>query len=211
MLKTPLQSTGVFLRQSSSRKFFALLALVALGGWLAWLGDTSQPSPITPLPQTHGEPDYYLEKARVQRFDEQGRHYQTLHAEVVTHYPEEELAEAENLQVDHWTAQGDHWRLTAQVGELMQNQQLLLRQEVRLQPQEPENPATPEFLTQRLWLNSQEDLAHTQDEVLMQGSNNTTRGQGLLAELDSGRIQLLEDVQTLYYPRTSLRQPQDSP
>lgn len=198
-----------FTRQPANRKLFSLLALVLLGGWLVWLQDLPRTSPHTPLPQEHGEPDYYLERAELKRYNSEGRHFQTLEGEVVTHYPESDLIQVTRPRLQHWTANEQLWVITALKGEMRDDQEIFLEDEVRLTPINPASAYTPEFLTQRLWLDTQEETAQTPDPVTFQSSTGSTQGQGLFATLDQGQVTILEEVHSHYLTQLPVSENQD--
>ncbi|WP_310695748.1 LPS export ABC transporter periplasmic protein LptC [Marinospirillum sp.] len=206
-LKTAIQG---FIQQPGNRKLFSLLALVLVGGWLVWLQDLSQPAPHTALPQEHGEPDYYLEQAELKRFNSEGRHFQTLEGEVITHYPESDLTHLTQPHVRHWTPSQQLWVIQAHDGEIRGEEEIFLENEVRLTPINPNSDYTPEFLTRRLWLDIQQETAQTSDPVTFQSPAGLTQGNGLFATLDQGQVTLLQDVQSHYLTQLPDSENQDT-
>gem|GEM_PF-1845904 len=206
-LKTTAQG---FIRQPGNRKLFSLLALVLIGGWLVWLQDLSKPPPRTALPQEHGEPDYYLEQAKLKRFNGEGRHFQTLEGEVITHYPESDLTYLTHPYVQHWTQSQQLWVIQAKEGEIRGEEEVFLENEVRLTPINPNSGYTPEFLTRRLWLDIQQETAQTSDPVTFQSPSGITHGKGLFATLDQGQVTILEDIQSHYLTQLPDSENQDS-
>lgn len=97
-----------------------LLLLLALGGGLALLDlrDTPRPGPV-PGGEA-GEPDYYLEDARLTRFDAQGLPHQRLDSPRLTHTPHDDvtrLARPQGRLLDDsgrvWLASGERGTLGA--------------------------------------------------------------------------------------------------
>ena len=198
-----------FILQPSNRKLFSILALALLGGWLVWLQDLPKSSPRTALPQEHGEPDYYLEQAALKRYNSEGRHFQTLEGEVVTHYPDSELTQVTQPLLHHWTENQQLWIIRARQGEMRGENKVFLEKDVRLTPINPESAYTPEFLTQRLWLDTQEETAETPDSVTFFSDTGSTQGLGLFATLDQGQVNLLEDVHSHYLTQLPASEHQD--
>lgn len=184
--------------QPGNRKLAGVAALVLLGGWLVWLQDFSQPAPRAQLPQLHGEPEYYLEVAQLKRYNSEGRHFQTLQGQVVTHYPESQLTTVDRPRLQHWAEDGQLWVLSAREGEMLDQGDLYLHQQVRLTPINPDSLYTPEFLTERLWLDTIQETARTLDPVSFTSPGGTTLGLGLFAQLDLGQVEILEQVRSEY-------------
>ncbi|MEQ6918359.1 LPS export ABC transporter periplasmic protein LptC [Halomonas aquatica] len=95
-----------------------LLLLFALGGGLALLDLQDAPLP-GPVPGgASGEPDYYLENARLTRFDAKGQPHQRLDTPRLTHTPHDDITRLQRPQgklLDDsgrvWLARGDRGTL----------------------------------------------------------------------------------------------------
>lgn len=185
-------------RQRAGRSLLIFFTLVLLAGWLMWLETSSQSSPQIALPKEHGEPEYYLEEAKLKRYNSQGQLFQILDGLRVTHYPEQQLTQIKRPVMQHWSDTGQLWRMSAKQGEMYKDQTIYLENQVVISPINPNSSYTPEFLTQRLWLDSQNQTAQTFDPVVFQSPSGTTEGVGLFATLDQGHVHLLEDVKSQY-------------
>ncbi|TLF49642.1 LPS export ABC transporter periplasmic protein LptC [Halomonas urmiana] len=97
-----------------------LLLLLALGGGLALLDLQEAPLP-GPVPgDASGEPDYYLEDARLTRFDAAGQPHQRLDTPRLSHTPHDDVTRLEqpkgrlyDTSGRVWLASGDHGTLGA--------------------------------------------------------------------------------------------------
>ncbi|SFC03928.1 LPS export ABC transporter protein LptC [Marinospirillum celere] len=210
-MKAVTASLQRLLNQPSHRKIGGLVALALLGGWIVWLQDFSQSPPRAQLPQVHGEPDYYLEDATLKRYNAQGRHHQTLEGKVVTHYPNTQLTTVDLPRVHHWSEDGQLWILSALEGEIREDNEIYLQENVRLTPINPDSAYTPEFATQRLWLDTQTETARTPDPVSFSSQGGLTQGLGLFAQLATGQIEILEQVSSEYLTEFTSRNTQEQP
>jgi lipopolysaccharide export system protein LptC len=101
-----------------SFRVWLLLLLLALGGLLVWLDPRDTPDP-GPVPRDEaGEPDYYLEEARLTRFDAEGRAHQRLDTPRLVHTPHDDVTRATTPVAQlfdrggrRWIASGDEGRL----------------------------------------------------------------------------------------------------
>lgn len=101
-------------------RLWLLLLLLLLGGALVWLDPGEAPAP-GPVPQdAAGEPDYFLEEARLTRFDATGMAYQRLDTPSLSHTPHDDITRLERpvaALIDNddrrWVARGDAGRLGA--------------------------------------------------------------------------------------------------
>jgi lipopolysaccharide export system protein LptC len=101
-----------------SFRLWLLLILLGLGAFLAWLAPWQTPTP-GPVPTDEaGEPDYYLEEARLTRFDTQGRAHQRLDSPRLVHTPHDDVTRAVtpiahliDREGRRWIANGDEGRL----------------------------------------------------------------------------------------------------
>lgn len=97
-----------------------LLLLLALGGALTML-DLREATRLGPVPEGEtGEPDYFLENARLTRFDDQGRPHQRLDTPRLAHTPLDDITRLERPRVRlldasqrTWLASGDRGVLGA--------------------------------------------------------------------------------------------------
>jgi len=78
-----------------------LMALLALGTW--WLVKNSpRPAPDVPTAAVRHEPDYTMQRFTVQRFTPAGRLRAQLEGEELRHYPDNDTAEIDHVQLRAW-------------------------------------------------------------------------------------------------------------
>ncbi|HEY1181101.1 MAG TPA: LPS export ABC transporter periplasmic protein LptC [Rhodocyclaceae bacterium] len=78
----------------NSSALFPLLMLLLLAGLTFWLERASQQE-TTVSGKTRHDPDYIVNNFTIKRFDAQGKLYQTLTANEMRHYPDDDSTEAE--------------------------------------------------------------------------------------------------------------------
>lgn len=184
----------------SLRKLGALFALISLGALVVWFQDINLPAPRAPLPEKHGEPDYYVEEARLTRFNNQGQRLQTLKAKQVTHYPEKDLSLFEKPLLHHYSEQGQVWQVVAEQAEHLGEDTIYLENKVVITPLDPDSVYLPEFSTERLWVDTQTGKAHTPDPVSFISPGGNTNGQGLEIYMNTGLAEILQAVEGHYLP-----------
>ncbi|WP_084482820.1 LPS export ABC transporter periplasmic protein LptC [Marinospirillum minutulum] len=192
-------------RFPSLRKLGALLALIALGILVVGIQDLSLPPPHASLPEQYGEPDYYVEAARLTRFNAEGKRLQTLNSVQATHYPEKDLTLFESPLMHHYSEQGQVWRVVAKRAENLAKKDIYLEEEVIITPLNPDSTYLPEFFTDRLWVDTQTNIAHTKDPVSFISPSGKTTGKGLQLNMDTGLAEILQEVQGSYLPSPAIQ------
>lgn len=185
---------------TSLTKLGALALLISLGALVVWLQDLNLPAPHAQLPEQYGEPDYFVENASLSRFNAQGQRLQKVNSSQVTHYPEKDITLFEKPLMHHYTQQGQAWQVTAKRAEHLGEDIIYLEEQVVITPLNAHSAYLPEFVTQRLWVNSTTQTAYTNDAVSFISPSGTTQGQGLQANLSSGLVEILQAVQGSYLP-----------
>lgn len=179
-------------------KLGALIALISIGALMVWLQEINLPTAHTLLPAEHGEPDYYIEVAQLTRFNVQGQRIQRLDSEQVTHYPEQDISLFEKPLMHHYSPQGQVWRVLAERAEHRGENEIYLEDNVVITPINPNSAYIPEFLTDRLWIDSLANLASTPDPVSFISPGGITTGKGFSIELNTGLAEILQEVKGNY-------------
>ena len=99
-------------------RFWLVVILLGLGAWLAFLDprDTIIPNMI---PKNEaGEPDYYLEDARLTRFNAQGLAYQRATTPRLAHTPEDDVTRLQTPDLALIDDDGRDWIASADEGRL---------------------------------------------------------------------------------------------
>lgn len=183
-----------------SFRIWLFLLLLGLGGLIAWL-DPWQ-APVTgPVPTDEaGEPDYFLEEARLTRFDADGRAHQRLESPRLVHTPHDDvtrvatpLAHLIDREGRLWVASGNEGRLGAG------GNPLTLSGDARLHAPEERWQLDTELL------HFDADAGHAWSETpaLLQQPPQRMRGERFDAWIHDNRARLTDNVRGYHPPETA--------
>lgn len=178
------------------RLWLALLVL-ALGGVLAVIEQRGVTLP-GPVPSDGaGEPDFYLENARMTRFDEQGNPHQRLDTPRLVHTPEDDVTRAVTPRLRIYDAAGRTWFASGQAGTLGAGGNLLtLQGDARL-----EAPGQGwRLTTDVLVYDGDTRHAWSESEVLLRQFEQRIRGERFDAWIDTSRMRLAGNVRGHHPP-----------
>ncbi|MBB3191642.1 LPS export ABC transporter periplasmic protein LptC [Halomonas cerina] len=180
-----------------SYRVWLFLLLLALGGGLALLDMRDTPPP-GPVPRdAAGEPDYYLEEARLTRFDAAGRPHQQLTTPRLVHTPQDDVTRLEaprarliDASQRVWLAHGDTGTLGAG------GNPLTLTGHAQL-----EAPAERWHLATEI-LHYDADAGHAWSEtpVVLRQPPQTMRAERFDAWIDDSRARLTDNVRGHHPP-----------
>ncbi|KAA0020860.1 LPS export ABC transporter periplasmic protein LptC [Salinicola corii] len=174
------------------RRLGLLVLLLALGGGLTYLDQRGENDQEPVIGNTVGEPDYYLEDARMTRFDEQGRAYQRLETPRLVHTPSDDIIRTEAPHGYLTDDQQRQWQVTSQTGQLSRSgEQLTLQGDARLV--QPEQAWSLE--TQTLHYDNREAHAWSDTPSVLRQHNQSMRGNRFDAWINEDRMRLTDNVQ----------------
>ncbi|MFP4138679.1 MAG: LPS export ABC transporter periplasmic protein LptC [Halomonas sp.] len=181
-----------------------VLVLLALGAGLALL-DQREPGPTGQVPRdAAGEPDFYLENARLTRFDAEGQPHQRVTTPRLSHTPEDDVTRLETPRTRLHDRDGREWRAAGERGELgPDGNPLRLDGDVRLEAPEERWELTTETL------HYDADTAHawsTTPATLRQPPQRMS-GERFDAWLDDNRARLTDNVRGHHPPETAEESP----
>lgn len=180
-----------------SPKWWLALILLALGGLLALIEQRDIVLPGPAPTSASGEPDYYLEDVTLTRFDAAGTAHQRLETPRLTHTPVDDVTRFETPDARLVDDRGRVWFASADKGRLGANANpLTLSGDAQLQTPEQGWRINSEVLvydadTGHAWSDSDTVLRKFQQRV---------RGDRFDAWLDSGRLQLRDNVRGHHPP-----------
>ncbi|SEI40020.1 LPS export ABC transporter protein LptC [Allopseudospirillum japonicum] len=203
-LRRTWQTMRQNLSKYTSSSWLGLLGLIALG-ILVWLmQETHYSPPETALPNAQGEPDYYLENARLTLFNAQGQAQHQIFTPKLTHYPQTQnvhLAQPQMLTLDQ---KGSQWQLLAQQAYYNEAQQDL-RLEGNILLTQTESQLSIQL--QALQLDLEQGLAYSEHALrLLQGNVWELNAQGIQLDLNTGNVTLPAQVRAHY--QTAPKQPE---
>lgn len=177
----------------------SVLVLLVIAGFTAWLYNRTHQPPAPPPQGPVGPrpPDYTLSHATVMRYDRQGKLQLKLHAIRIAHEPKSGRSRLKTVRLDYFANPVQHWRVTARRGILSANGRTLdLIGDVHAWQLNQPQPA--QVNTSRVTLELKARLLHTRAVVVIHQGFNQLTGKGLLANLDTGKMHLMEDVHGNY-------------
>nr|WP_298410095.1 LPS export ABC transporter periplasmic protein LptC [uncultured Halomonas sp.] len=178
-------------------KFWLALILLALGGLLTFIEQRDAPSP-GPVPRdTAGEPDFYLEGARMTRFDAEGKPYQRLETPRLVHTPVDDVIRATTPDIRLYDDEGRTWFAGSNSGTLgPEGNPLTLEGDAWLEA--PEQGWRLE--TQTLVYDTHERHAWSESEARLSQHQQRVRGERVDAWIDSARMRLNGNVRGVHPP-----------
>ncbi|WP_136067009.1 LPS export ABC transporter periplasmic protein LptC [Modicisalibacter radicis] len=180
-----------------SYKWWLALILLALGGLLALIEQRDDPLPGPAPTSSNGEPDYYLEDARLTRFDAAGTAHQRLETPRLTHTPEDDVTHLETPDARLVDDHGRVWFANADTGRLGANANpLTLSGDAQLEAPEQGWQINSEVLV----YDADTGHAWSESEAVLRKFQQRVRGDRFDAWLDSGQMQLNGNVRGHHPP-----------
>ncbi|MFC3283575.1 LPS export ABC transporter periplasmic protein LptC [Litchfieldella rifensis] len=186
-----------------SPKLWLLLILLLVGGILAMF-EAREPRPPGPVPRDEaGEPDYYLEDARLTRFDDSGKAYQRLDTPRLVHTPQDDVTRSQTPTARFFDNDGRTWFGHGDVGILSSGGNLLtLEGDARLNaPNEGW-----QLDTEVLHVNTDSGHAWSETPSLLQQPPQWVRGNRFDAWIEEDRMQLTDNVRGFHPPASDEEQ-----
>ncbi|MBB3231548.1 LPS export ABC transporter periplasmic protein LptC [Halomonas stenophila] len=176
-----------------------LLVLLALGGGLALLDQREASRPGAVPRDAAGEPDYFLEDARLTRFDVQGRPHQRLETPRLVHTPDDDVTRLATPDVRLRDDSGRRWLATAARGRLgAGGNPLLLEGDARLSaPRERWH-----LETEALHYDADTGHAWSETPALLRQPPQRMRGERFDAWIHDNRARLTDNVRGHHPPTT---------
>lgn len=180
-----------------SPKWWLALILLALGGLLALIEQRNIPLPAPPPTAESGEPDYYLEDAKLTRFDAAGNAYQRLATPRLTHTPIDDVTRLESPDARLVDDRGRVWFASADTGRLGANANpLTLSGNAQL-----EAPGEGWRINSEVLIYDADDNhAWSESDAVLRKFQQRVRGDRFDAWLDSGQMQLNGNVRGYHPP-----------
>lgn len=173
----------------------ALLALTAALGFFFWAFEDDDSSPFELTSNDEEAPTWYWYNAHFWSFSETGSIAQDATAIDVKHYNEEDVTYLSEPRVTSYLNEEDIWYTRAERGEMRDNNQVIeLYTDVAIR----KAGGSINMRTQKLVLDRDRDMAHTDLPVTITGEGNRTEGVGMQAWLKREKVELLSRVRSTY-------------
>ncbi len=178
---------------------FLLLALVA-GSW--WLLNPSEQQDIDTAAEAF-EDGYYLIDAEISNTNNEGVAQYQLKAKRIDHNPADDSITLQKLELIYDTQSRQHWLITATEGWLDGNRdRMILDGNVLLNGINSDGEQTNDttIATERLTLSIKDNTASTTRQVNIRTSGGELNADGLQADLENQKINLLSNVRGTFTP-----------
>jgi lipopolysaccharide export system protein LptC len=189
--------------QRITTKLRSLLPLLALSALLLgsyWLSIQVLPLVSVSSEQRH-DVDYVIDNLTSTTLDELGQPHQTLAAEKMWHYPDDDTT---HLQMPHLTSffsDGPPSHITAQTGTLdNKNDDIYLYNDVKVVRPSRDNMSEQQFETDYLHVAPDRDWADTDHPVLMLSKKNKISAVGMELDNRLRTVKLLSQVRATHDP-----------
>ena len=178
-------------------KLWLALLVLALGGVLAIIEqrDVSLPGPVPT--DAAGEPDFYLEGARMTRFDAQGEPYQRLETPRLVHTPVDDVIRTTTPQIRLYDDEGRVWFASADKGQLgPDGNPLTLKGDAWLEAPDEGWRLDTEVLV----YDTEKGHAWSESEARLSQHRQRVRGERFDAWIDESRMRLTDNVRGMHPP-----------
>lgn len=176
------------------RIFATLVFIVVIGGTIVFGGQQTETIAPTVVEEPR-DPGYAAHDAKLVQTGPDGHPLYTLNADVIRQQPNDNTVELEHATLGFNDANGSLWTARGEHGEVGQNSGIVtLSDNVHVEgtPQGTQQPA--EITTSRLTFDTNTKIASTKDPVTFTWSGQETKGKGMRASLNDGRVQLESSV-----------------
>ena len=142
--------------------------------------------------------DYYIINGQIKDFDSTGMLKQQLSSTQLEHQPELQQTVVTNPEMQIYSADQPNRRVSSLKGVISDNNdEVILDGQVLLQDNADANIATT-LKTESLTILPQQNLARTDQRVIISNSAGTTTSVGMTIDTDSGILNLLSEVSGVY-------------
>jgi len=177
-----------------------ILIAVIVGAVLLGQQHFKQGAPPPHRPQT-SEPGYSARDAELTETGPDGRPLYRLNAATVRESPRDGSVQLDDVQMTYRGENSNQWSLTAEHGSVRQsNEHIELTGHVRAVGVMPGTTGVAQFLSDRLFYDTQTDTATTPDPVTVLWSGRELQGTGLIANLKERRFRLESNVHGRFLP-----------
>jgi len=182
---------------SLSKQTFFLLVLLIIASMSWWAMTIAEPNLDTFTASKEG-PDHFMENFTATKLSDAGKPEHRLHAERMTHYPNEEHSDVIKPQVTFFKEDGSTWIARANQGKVLgDGKEVFLMDDVNIiRPGTAETKVT--IITTNLRVVPKKNFAETKNNIVMQQNENTVTATGMEAYFTAGKIQLLSEVRGWY-------------
>jgi lipopolysaccharide export system protein LptC len=172
------------------RIFAALVFIVVIGGTIVFGGQQNGTTAPT-IVEAPRDPGYAARDAKLVQTGPDGHPLYTVNADVIRQQPDDDTVELEQATLGFYDANGSLWHARGDRGHLGQDTGIVeLSDDVHVNGTPQGTQQAAEIVTNRLKFDTNTKIASTKDPVTLTWSGQVTKGKGLRASLNDGRVQL---------------------
>jgi lipopolysaccharide export system protein LptC len=177
-----------------------LAAFALLAGLTAWLDQLVQPAQARADGKRRHDPDLIVENFSARKLGEDGRVLYTLAARKMVHFPDDDSAQLESIQLEAFEPRQPKMTITADQGRLEQGgDRVHIQGNVVVLREAGEKSEQSRLTTDRLLVLPDEGIARTDAQVRLDSASARALAQGM--EIDNrGRTLKLGRVNATYQP-----------
>ena len=178
--------------------FFALAAAALFSGWfLRQLGQ----APAERQESGRHVPDYYVENFTSTTMDENGLPHRRVSAEYMAHFPDTDTHELSRPYMVLYRDSAEPWHVRSERGWVSSSGDvLLLLGKVHIWRNDADGKRRMDIRTEDMRVLPNTNYGETDKLVVISTPGSESRGVGMRAFLDQGRLELLSQVHTFYDP-----------
>ncbi|MGK0500363.1 MAG: lipopolysaccharide export system protein LptC [Oceanicoccus sp.] len=175
----------------------ATFAAIVLIAFLLSYSETGTPPNFTSDSQSTQPADFYLINSHTTTYNQQGQKDFSLRSKQMRHQPADGSIKITAPQLAVFDNGMRSWNITAQTGVIYNNgKKIDLRQRVVINSADDETT----LKTPQLFIFPNQKQAHTKKPVTLANANGFSRAIGMKANLNTKKIDLLEQVRSQYEP-----------
>ncbi|WP_455223292.1 LPS export ABC transporter periplasmic protein LptC [Kaarinaea lacus] len=174
------------------------LLILLTGAAISWWALTLSEPDLNAFTASKEGPDFFMENFTTTKLNMSGNPLHRLHAERLTHYPNEKHSDVIKPLMTFYKKDGSTWTATANMGKVIgDGKEIYLIDDVRLvRPGTSETQIT--MNTRDLHIIPEKNFAETKKNVVLQQDQNTITATGMQAFFAIGNIEFLSDVRGWY-------------
>jgi lipopolysaccharide export system protein LptC len=182
-----------------------LAAFALLVGLTTWLEQLVQPAQARADGKNRHDPDLIVENFSARKLGEDGRVLYTLAARKMVHFPDDDSAQLESIQLEAFEPRQPKMTITADNGRLEQGgDRVHIQGNVVVLREADARSEEARLTTERLLVLPEEGIARTDAQVQLDSASARAIAQGM--EIDNrSRTLKLDRVNATYQPRPSAR------
>ena len=180
----------------SAQTIFLLVLLVSAA--ISWWALTLSEPDLDAFTASKEGPDFFMENFTTTKLDISGKPLHRLHAERLTHYPNEKHSDVIQPLMTFYKEDGSIWTATANTGKIYgDGKEVYLLEDVNIvRPGAPETRIT--INTSDLHIVPEKNFAETKKNIVLQQDQNTITATGMQAYFAMGNIEFLSEVRGWY-------------